>query len=50
MLAKTSSAWLAVPWFRGALTPDLLAETGYGFTLRWCHDDQPLPMRTRSSQ
>jgi allantoinase len=29
-------------------TPDLLAETGYGYTLNWCHDDQPVPMRTRT--
>jgi allantoinase len=29
------------------LTPDLLAETGYRYTLNWCHDDQPVPMRTR---
>ena len=27
-----------------------LAETGYRYTLNWCHDDQPLPMRTRSGQ
>ncbi len=40
--------WLS-PWIsESATTPDLLAETGYGYTLNWCHDDQPLPMRTRS--
>ena len=42
--------WLS-PWIsESALTPDLLAEAGYGYTLNWCHDDQPLPMRTRSGQ
>jgi allantoinase len=35
---------------REPVTPDLLAETGYRYTLNWCHDDQPLPMRTRSGQ
>ena len=42
--------WLS-PWIsESRLTPDLLAETGYRYTLNWCHDDQPLPMRTRSGQ
>lgn len=41
------AGWLS-PWIsESAATPDLLAETGYGYTLNWCHDDQPLPMRTR---
>jgi len=40
--------WLS-PWIsESALTPDLLAETGYRYTLNWCHDDQPVRMRTRS--
>jgi hypothetical protein len=30
------------------VTPDLLAETGYRYTLNWCHDDQPVRMRTRN--
>ena len=39
------------PWIsESLLTPDLLAETGYAYTLNWCHDDQPLPLRTRSGQ
>jgi peptidoglycan/xylan/chitin deacetylase (PgdA/CDA1 family) len=39
--------WLS-PWIsESRLTPDLLAETGWRYTLNWCHDDQPLPMRTR---
>ena len=29
---------------------DLLAETGYRYTLNWCHDDQPVAMRTRSGR
>ena len=42
--------WLS-PWISESLrTPDLLAETGYRYTLNWCHDDQPLPMRTRGTQ
>ena len=44
------AGWLS-PWISEShLTPDLLAETGYTYTLNWCHDDQPLPMRTRSGQ
>ncbi|MEJ2802797.1 polysaccharide deacetylase family protein [Comamonadaceae bacterium PP-2] len=42
--------WLS-PWIsESRLTPDLLAETGYRYTLNWCHDDQPLPMRTRDGR
>lgn len=44
------AGWLS-PWIsESELTPDLLAETGYRYTLNWCHDDQPLPMRTRSGK
>ena len=40
--------WLS-PWIAEShLTPDLLAETGYRYTLNWCHDDQPTRLRTRS--
>ncbi len=42
------AGWLS-PWIsESAVTPDLLAEAGYRYTLNWCHDDQPLPMHTRS--
>lgn len=42
------AGWLS-PWISETrLTPDLLAEAGYRYTLNWCHDDQPVPMRTRS--
>lgn len=42
--------WLS-PWISESVhTPDLLTETGYEYTLNWCHDDQPVPMRTRSGQ
>lgn len=42
------SGWLS-PWISEShATPDLLAEAGYRYTLNWCHDDQPLPMRTDS--
>ena len=45
---QAPSGWLS-PWIsESALTPDLLAETGYGYTLNWCHDDQPVRMRTRN--
>ena len=39
----TPRGWLS-PWIsESAVTPDLLAETGYRYTLNWCHDDQPVP-------
>jgi peptidoglycan/xylan/chitin deacetylase (PgdA/CDA1 family) len=42
------SGWLS-PWIsESAATPDLLAETGYRYTLNWCHDDQPTRMATRA--
>jgi allantoinase len=42
--------WLS-PWIsESALTPDLLVETGYRYTLNWCHDDQPTEMSTRSGK
>jgi peptidoglycan/xylan/chitin deacetylase (PgdA/CDA1 family) len=45
---KAPAGWLS-PWIsESRVTPDLLAEAGYRYTLNWCHDDQPLPMRTRS--
>ena len=44
------AGWLS-PWIsESALTPDLLAETGYRYTLNWCHDDQPTEMKTRSGR
>ncbi len=47
---QSVAGWLS-PWISESLhTPDLLAETGYGYTLNWCHDDQPMPMRTRGGQ
>ena len=45
---QAPAGWLS-PWIsESRVTPDLLAETGYRYTLNWCHDDQPLAMRTRS--
>ena len=39
--------WLS-PWTsESPVTVDLLHETGYRYTLNWCHDDQPVAMRTR---
>ena len=47
---QSAAGWLS-PWISESLqTSDLLAETGYGYTLNWCHDDQPMPMRTRGGQ
>ena len=44
---RAPSGWLS-PWIsESALTPDLLAEAGYRYTLNWCHDDQPVRMATR---
>src|SRR5882757_6011071 len=42
------AGWLS-PWISEShVTPDLLAETGYGYTLNWCHDDRPVRMKTRN--
>ena len=44
------AGWLS-PWIsESVLTPDLLAETGYRYTLNWCHDDQPMRMKTRDGR
>jgi len=41
------AGWLS-PWISEShLTPDLLAQTGYRYTLNWCHDDRPVRMATR---
>jgi len=40
------STW---PWIsESGVTPDLLKEAGYCYLLDWCHDDQPIWLRTRS--
>lgn len=42
--------WLS-PWIsESRVTPDLLAEAGYRYTLNWCMDDQPIWMRTRAGR
>ncbi len=47
---RAPQGWLS-PWIsETAVTPDLLTESGYRYTLNWCHDDQPQRMRTRSGQ
>jgi len=39
--------WLG-PWIsQSPVTPDLLQEAGYRYLLDWCHDDQPVWMKTR---
>jgi allantoinase len=41
--------WLS-PWISESVdTPDLLAETGYKYTLNWAHDDQPIKFKTKMS-
>jgi len=50
MSGTAPRGWLS-PWIsESRTTPDLLAETGYAYTLNWAHDDQPLPMQTRTGQ
>jgi peptidoglycan/xylan/chitin deacetylase (PgdA/CDA1 family) len=47
---QAPQGWLS-PWIsESRSTPDLLAETGYAYTLNWCHDDQPTLMHTRSGR
>src|SRR5665647_772599 len=42
--------WLG-PWISlSPLTPDLLQEAGYSYLLDWCHDDQPVWMKTRQGR
>ena len=42
--------WLG-PWIsQSPLTPDLLQEDGYSYLLDWCHDDQPVWMKTRNGR
>lgn len=49
-IGRDPEGWLS-PWIsESLLTPDLLAETGYRYTLNWCHDDQPVRMRTRDGR
>jgi hypothetical protein len=47
---RAPTGWLS-PWISESVhTPDLLAETGYAYTLNWCHDDQPIEFATRGGQ
>ncbi len=42
--------WLS-PWIaESRVTPDLLAEAGYAYTLNWCADDAPIWMHTRAGR
>jgi allantoinase len=42
--------WLS-PWIsQSPRTPDLLQEAGYTYLLDWCHDDQPVWMKTRAGR
>jgi allantoinase len=45
-----AKGWLS-PWIsESPVTPDLLQETGYKYTLNWCHDDQPVQFKTRKGK
>jgi peptidoglycan/xylan/chitin deacetylase (PgdA/CDA1 family) len=45
---KAPRGWLS-PWIaESRVTPDLLKEAGYAYTMNWCSDDAPVWMRTRS--
>jgi allantoinase len=47
---QSPAGWLS-PWISESfVTPDLLAETGYRYTLNWCHDDQPVELETRKGK
>ena len=42
--------WLS-PWIaESPVTPDLLSEAGYRYTLNWCMDDQPVWMKVRGGR
>lgn len=46
-LGVPADGWLS-PWIsESPVTPDLLQEASYRYTLNWCHDDQPIEMKTR---
>jgi allantoinase len=48
--ARAPQGWLS-PWIaESRVTPDLLEEAGYTYTLNWCMDDQPVWMRTRKGR
>lgn len=47
---RPPDGWLS-PWIaESKVTPDLLAEAGYRYTLNWCMDDQPVWLRTRAGR
>ena len=47
---KPPRGWLG-PWIsQSHVTPDLLQEAGFTYLLDWCHDDQPVWMKTRKGR
>jgi allantoinase len=47
---RKPKGWLG-PWLsQSHVTPDLLQEAGYTYLLDWCHDDQPVWMKTRKGR
>ena len=50
VLRTPPAGWLG-PWIsQSHVTPDLLQEAGYSYLLDWCHDDQPVWMKTRKGR
>src|SRR5262249_26620634 len=47
---KRPHGWLGLWISQSPLTPDLLQEAGYRYLLDWCHDDQPVWMKTRKGR
>ncbi|OHV07638.1 polysaccharide deacetylase family protein [Kushneria phosphatilytica] len=44
---RAPGGWLS-PWIsESEHTPDLLAESGFDYTLNWAHDERPVPLSTR---
>lgn len=47
---RPPEGWLS-PWIAEShVTPDLLQEAGYRYTLNWCADDQPVWLKTRQGR
>ena len=47
---QPAKGWLS-PWLSESThTPDLLAQMGFQYTLNYCHDDQPTPLKTAGGQ
>jgi peptidoglycan/xylan/chitin deacetylase (PgdA/CDA1 family) len=47
---KAPKGWLGPALTETELTPDLLAEHGFSYTMDWINDDQPYPMNVRGGE